>query len=121
MGERAEILIVEPDESRLFFYSHWDGPDLTTILQAALLRGKSRWGDSPYLARIIFNEMTQGCELETTGYGISTKPMGGTYPLIVVDMDLEVVTFENHNKTSWTFEEYVELDSTELPSILTDR
>ena len=69
-------------------YSHSDGLHLRKVLAEALERGSSRWNDEQYLARIIFNEMTKGREMETIGYGIhvgEADELGPDNPTIYLD------------------------------------
>ncbi len=59
MGDRANVLIKEDSkDGGVFLYTHCSGSDLPKILQKAIAK-KWRWGDSPYLARIIFDQMTE--------------------------------------------------------------
>ena len=59
MGDRGNI-IVKDGNSEVYLYTHWTGSDLPDVLRSALKRGKSRWNDGPYLARIIFCEIVKG-------------------------------------------------------------
>lgn len=72
MGDRANIVIQEEKGGKIYLYTHWAGTELPATLQAALRRGKDRWDDESYLARIIFCEMVKGQEMTEAGYGIST-------------------------------------------------
>ena len=69
MGDRA-VIEIQQERGTLCLYSHSDGFYLRKILAKALERGSNRWNDEQYLARIIFNEMTKGREMDTLGYGI---------------------------------------------------
>lgn len=91
MGDRANVVIKDSD-SQVCLYTHWSGSDLPEILKAALIRGKSRWNDRAYLARIIFCEMVRGSEMELTGYGISQNIGDGGDNVIYVDIDAQTVT-----------------------------
>lgn len=90
MGDRANVVIIDEStdlssKTAVFLYGHWIGYDLPDILAAALKRGKERWKDAPYLARIIFNEMTDQASSTVTGFGISTSITDNEHPLLVVD------------------------------------
>lgn len=103
MGDRGNI-IVKDANSEVYLYTHWTGSDLPDVLRAALKRGKSRWNDGPYLARIIFCEMVKGEEMDETGFGISsTLGDGGTN--ITVNVDGQKIT--DHRGREKTFTEYV--------------
>lgn len=96
MGDRGNVQIKEgPSDSGVFFYTHWSGSELPRIVASALSRGKPRWGDTPYLARIIFCEMVAGDVDGETGYGISTAECDPNHPLIVVDDRQQTVTIED--------------------------
>lgn len=78
MGDRGNIVIEEVDGTpTLYLYTHWTGSDLPTTVANALNRGYERWGDDPYLNRVLFCEMVRGCEEEITGFGIDTDPGDG--------------------------------------------
>lgn len=67
----------------MFLYSHWDGYELPETLRSALVRGRGRWSDESYLARIVFCEMVAGDQQGDTGYGISTRLTDNGYDLLV--------------------------------------
>lgn len=93
MGDRGNVQVKEgPADNGVFFYTHWSGSELPRIVANALKRGRGRWGDTPYLARIIFCEMIQDDVLEETGYGISTSECDPNHDLIVVDDRNSTVT-----------------------------
>ena len=98
MGDRANIAVVQHDGSRVWLYTHWDGYDLPEVLRAALDRGRDRWEDAAYLARIIFCQMTKGQEMETTGFGISTRICDNERPVLVVDCERGMVTVERDGR-----------------------
>jgi len=89
MGDRGNI-IVEDGKSKVYLYTHWGGSELKEILMSALKRGKERWTDGQYLARIIFCEMVKGDEKGLTGFGISSE-IGGGGTDIVVDVERQEV------------------------------
>lgn len=98
MGDRANIVVIdEPKDADLegkreavFLYSHWAGSEMEDILAAGLAKGRERWDDAPYLARILFQQMIDG-DTGITGYGISTTLMDNEHPLLVVDVARQVV------------------------------
>lgn len=91
MGARANIVCKYSDNNKIYFYSHWGGESLFQTLQDALKRGKDRWNDESYLARIIFSEMIKNETLANTGYGISPYLMDNEYPLLEVDFSKQTV------------------------------
>ena len=104
MGDRANVKFVNGNDAPMFFYTHWSGTDLPTIVAKALKRGKDRWDDGSYLARIIFSESIQDDVLELTGYGISTSVGDGDDRIITVRVDDQTVTdYEGNTKS---FEEF---------------
>ena len=90
MGDRANIVVKNSGE-QVCLYSHWGGSELPDTLRAAMVRGKKRWDDAPYLARIIFCEMVKGDEMETTGFGISQSIGDGDDKVITIDVDDQTV------------------------------
>jgi hypothetical protein len=71
MGDRANILIKSVSGGKVCLYTHNFGYSLPETLKSAMIRGKNRWTDEQYLARIIFCEMIQSDVLGETGFGIS--------------------------------------------------
>lgn len=89
MGDRGNI-VVKSGTEKAWLYSHWGGTDLPVILRDALVRGKGRWDDAPYLARIIFQQMI-GKDDGITGYGISASVSDNEHPILVVDCGAQTV------------------------------
>lgn len=106
MGDRANIKIKQPEGQALYLYSHWGGSNLPQVLQDALTRGKERWNDETYLARIIFSQMVKDDILELTGYGLSTYETDG-FVICEVDTDAQMVKYADKN---YTFTEYCALE-----------
>ena len=124
MGDRANVFVREKLKDEVvgvYLYTHWAGHELAQTVHDALTRGRSRWDDSPYLARIIFDEMVKDDHGGETGYGISATMGDNGHQIIVVDPSQERIGFckEGAEKTPglellWSFEEYVALSSEEL-------
>lgn len=91
MGDRANVVVVENDE-QVCLYTHWMGSELPDVLRSALKRGKTRWTDGQYLARVIFCEMVRGDMEGTTGFGISQTIGDGGNQVIVVNIDEQTVS-----------------------------
>lgn len=110
MGDRGNIKIVDDDGGPdVYFYTHWRGSDLESIVRAALIRGKVRWDDGPYLARIIFCELVKGDENGTTGCGISTTLGDGGDRIYVVNLSDNTARWEG--KPPQSFEAIVMADA----------
>jgi len=107
MGDRANIKITGSSSFPVpvFFYTHWSGSELPEILKAALIRGKNRWDDPQYLARIIFCEMVKGYVLEEPGYGISSEIGDGDSNVITVDMGEQTV--KDNDEKPVSFERFI--------------
>lgn len=56
----------------VYFYAHSGGSDLDVVMAAALRRGKNRWDNPHYLARIIFCEMVKSRVMDEIGFGIGS-------------------------------------------------
>ena len=91
MGMRRNIALDYGANTKVFLYTHWGAEHLEDTLRAALIRGRDRWDDPPYLARIIFSEMIQDEVLEETGYGIAPYVMDDEFPTIEVDLENRTV------------------------------
>ena len=114
MGDRGNVKIAD---SGVYLYTHWSGTDLPVVVQA-VLRRKDRWGDHPYLARMIFSEMTAGKETCATGFGISTELIDPDHPIIIINCAEQSVTFEG--KVRWRFDDYVALSEEQLQKAYVD-
>lgn len=90
MGDRANVVVKDGDE-QVCLYSHCGGSELPNTLRAAMVRGKDRWNDASYLARIIFCEMVRGREMELTGFGISQTPPDGHNRVLTLDINEQTV------------------------------
>ena len=115
MGDRANVMVKGSQDSRVYLYTHWGGEELPIALRDALRRGRSRWGDDSYLARIIFCEMVKGKEAESTGFGISAYLVDNEHPILVVDpqegtVSLEATAGQVVPGRSWTFGDYCKLE-----------
>lgn len=104
MGNSGNIIILN-GEWQICLYTHHGGADLKTILKAAMTRGKPRWDDPPYLARIIFSEMVKDDLMGTMEFGI--QPHIGDNSNDVYVVNIETQSIEVHGKES--------LDITEFP------
>jgi len=106
MGDKGQVLI--KDEG-VYLFTHWRASWLEDVVRKALERGKPRWNDPEYLARIIFCEMVKGQEMELTGYGIGTKRYSNVWRIIEIDCKNQKVTKIDFGKVQFvkSFEEFV--------------
>lgn len=96
MGDRANVVIQDEDGNRVWLYSHWGGFDMLTTLRNALTRGKERWDDPAYLARIVFCEMMGPKAVnDTGGFGISAVIGDNERPILVCDCKTQTVRLED--------------------------
>ena len=93
MGDRSNIVIKQHDGNRVWLYGHWMGTDSINVVRDTLAQ-RERWNDAPYLARMLFDRMTQG-HTGSTGYGISTYMCDNEYPVIVLDPETQTVVLED--------------------------
>lgn len=79
MGARTQIKVNQGDGSRgspsVYLYGHWASGSILRIVHAALSRGV-RWDDPEYLARILFDALTEGRQGDDTGAGIGLSLHG---------------------------------------------
>lgn len=119
MGDRANLTLKYP-EGEVNVYVHWLGSELPTILANALDRGRDRWRDESYLARVIVSQIVFEAGIgDVTGVGIQpTNLFGEGGP--VVDLERSMVLLDGDwggdSSRAWsqkiadglyTFEEYI--------------
>ena len=104
MGDRANVRIRYEDGQDIYFYTHWSGTEMPGTVAASLARGRSRWDDESYLARILFCDLVKGDELGLTGFGIAPYIGDNEHPILTVDMKHRRVEIEGRG--AWSFEEY---------------
>lgn len=96
MGSRANVVVRE-NESQVWLYCHWSGSSYVDKTRAAIAK-RWRWTDAPYLARIIFDTLTEGHQGDETGFGITTRITDNEYPVLVVDCTRKQVYFVQENE-----------------------
>ena len=123
MGDRGNIYFVDGAQSDrqwrgVYMYSHWRGGELPSVVQRALRRGRGRWGDAQYLARMMFCELLDGDLDGETGYGLSTQLGDNEHPIVRVnDVDGTVAFCRPGTEAdrleapmrSWAYDEFVQL------------
>lgn len=89
----------------IYVYSHWDGHELPEYVQAALLRGRDRWTDPQYLARILVDQICVNGRDQDTGYGIGLTIGDNSFPITIVDLGLQEVAWaaegRERDRDSW--------------------
>ena len=104
MGDRVQVHFTE---TGVWLYSHWDGDNAIEDVRRALAK-KWRWDDPEYLARIVFDEMTDG-RMDETGYGIGTKQHGDVDRVVEIDTEKGLVRLmegESEASMEWARKEY---------------
>jgi len=98
MSTRSQVKIISDDFNvPIYLYQHCDGYALYKIVKNAIVRGKDRWNDPEYLARIIFSEMIKDSIMDDIGYGIGTSEHGDIEYLVTVNIDNQTIK-ENNKK-----------------------
>jgi hypothetical protein len=92
----------------VWFYTHWGATELVETVQEALRRGKLRWDDEEYLARIIFNQMTGPDWKSTTGYGIGLSKHGDVWQVVTVNCVEQTVSVAEPEFGPVSFESFAE-------------
>ena len=108
MGDRGNIKIKYKDGQEIFFYTHWYGSEIPENVKQALDRGRERWDQEGYLARIIFSQLIlntgdhEAVLKELTGFGIQPYEvdMG---ELISIDMKKQEVEWKDRTYTFDSF------------------
>lgn len=122
MGDRANVYISNDETHGVYLYTHWAGSELPETVRKALIRGRERWEDDQYLARIVFAEMIHGDTGSLTGYGIAAFCGDGDSRVILVDVDKKTVAYAKGECGKYerpsvsglavSFEEYVKQERT---------
>jgi len=116
VGDRANIHVIADGETEgVWLYTHWKGYKIHQILKTALIRGRERWDDSQYLARIIFCEMIKDNIMGLTGYGISSQIHDNDRAIIHVYSDKQTILIKDKLRT---FEEFITEDYAEEDDII---
>ncbi len=120
MGDRANIYLIDTDDKTrgIYLYTHWSGSAWGARLREALAKGRDRWGDPQYLARIItshvFSDLTGN-----TGGGISTHIGDNGHDIWVCDLTQDTVARATEGsegdpeawRLAMSFEDYINLKS----------
>lgn len=106
MGERRQMVLYEEEERDpfLFVYTHWGGEELEGVVAQGLFRGRPRWNDSSYLARILVSEMFMPDIDGLTNFGLSGSSFGVEYDDVHVYLASKRVRIDDE---VWDFDEYV--------------
>jgi hypothetical protein len=130
MGDRGNIIVRDSrpgqeDDPKLYLYSHWGGYRLPLTVRRTLSR-KARWGDGPYLSRMLFVQMirdgigadaTDAAVLKEfaseTGYGISPAIGDNEHLLVVVDIGRQEVRYTVDEEgtepvETWSFADFID-------------
>jgi hypothetical protein len=120
MGDRASItLAYEGTDKTVELYTHWSGYQHAKTVADALERGRSRWLDGDYLARIIAVDWFKMCGLDDlTGAGLGVEPVEDVSLIIQVAGNEVVVTnayYDSLPEGTYTFDEFIELVANRTP------
>lgn len=88
---RRNIALDYGEDKIIYLYTHWGAEELEVSLAHSLERGRDRWDDDSYLARIIFTDMTKEVGEELTGYGISPFEIDPEFQTLAVDLQKKTV------------------------------
>lgn len=117
MGDRGNIVMDFGEGKEVWFYAHWSGSDLPTVVRNALAR-RERWGDGPYLSRMIFCELVKNDVGESTGYGIAPYICDNEHAILYVHHESQSVSLRTGIRgetdhrliLDWTFDEFAALN-----------
>ncbi len=107
MGDRGQVRFIN-EEGEVWFYTHWGASDLVGVVQAGLRRGRGRWDDSEYLARILFCELVGAHTAGVTGYGIGLSRHSDVWQVVTVDAVEQTVLVESPPVGPFSFESFAE-------------
>lgn len=107
VGNRGNIYVHNGHKPGVYLYTHWTGSELPAIVQDGLKRFPGRWTDDQYLARILFDALTDGRHGEETGYGISADQQDGGSQMINVNTESQAVSFYGFDYPTMSIKEFV--------------
>jgi hypothetical protein len=113
---RANIYVKNGDTG-VYLYTNSLGHKLPKILQKALLRGKSKWGNTNVLTRVIFSEMIQNDVLGNDGFSISTQISDNDHLILAVNDQKEIVGICGESGRCykrWNFEKYLNIEESRM-------
>lgn len=120
MGDRGNV-VIKTGDGEVWLYAHWTGRDLPFPVRKALARATDRWRDAPYLARIIFDAMTDGAHGSLTGYGIHPRLTDNEHAILCVRPESGEVTLHAQGEgglgeqlQAWSMAAFAELPDEEL-------
>lgn len=93
-------------DQTIWLYTHWGAEGLEDVLAGALERGRERWDDDGYIARVIASDVFAGAGDDITGYGLTPFVTDDEYPTLFVDlvsMKVNNVPFEDFVKNPQMF------------------
>lgn len=105
MGDRGNIALHDNGVT-IYLYTHWGGSDIGSVLRSALIRGRGRWDDAPYLYRVIFQTLI-GKDDGVTGFGLSAGICDNEHPILHVDASTQSVWRDDATDTKVSFDDYV--------------
>ena len=111
MGDRGQIFI---EDIGVYLYTHYNAAGMHEWLIEALKRGKARWDDPEYLARIIFCDMSRDDSNGLLGLGIGNTRHEDVWRVLRVNCNKQKIYDERYHweqgttlaKES-TFEEFI--------------
>jgi hypothetical protein len=88
MGDRANVYIHEGNRPGVYIYTHWNGSDLPAMVMTGLSVGRAlnRKYDTPYLTRILIEELMKAEYGSETGWGVSAEVQDGSDRIVDVDV-----------------------------------
>ena len=90
MGDRA-MAEIKVQGGSFYIYTHWGGQTLLKVAMDAILAARPRWNDTPYAARIIFDQLTKEGRDQENGYGLMLGPTAedeynNNKPSVIIDL-----------------------------------
>lgn len=116
---RGNIFVKFSPTRGVYLYTQKLGLELPKIVQSALKRARSAWGDTQTLSHVIYSELVQRNLLDSSGFGISPVMGDNDVMLIVVDdANQQVGAFFESGRLyrSMGYEEFAALPASRLTS-----
>ena len=106
MGVKGQVHI---EDDNVWLYTEYEGYNVLNIVEKALRRGRSRWNNPEYLARIIFSEMTRDYIDGLEDYGIGARKHNGVEWSVGINCQNQTVTVTLWDRflESKSFEDFI--------------
>jgi hypothetical protein len=108
----ANVVVSLDDQHTVIFHTSKEGLRIPKIVQRALKRSESKWGNSSAMARIILGEMTAHDPMGLDGFGVVPEVVDNNNYILTINDRIQKIGIMTELQTLikvWTFEQYLAL------------